>query len=682
MIETVQNMITNTNAHWVFENKNLTDSTISDAEHPATYNITTNDQSNTHLVREDVINCLICCLKYTTNYRYPYQCLNCTTKYCLQCLFRYLKEILPDCKCLVCFTPFHLPSLRFIIPLIYHKKLLIFLKLQSQHLFTNEYQQFNQTQFTYFRKRNEYTQNTQNTQDMPYETKPSVSTAVDDTHFVREDAARAEYINKTICLYCFIFLSKKSESIQKCYKCLSYVCPHCGLPIKQQLYEDEVRFFPKSNNRVTERSDHICSPQNIDLVAIIKKSCKDCPYCGIIIEQEIGSCDQMFCVICHHTFSWELGKIKGKIIHHNPHFFKFYSNQYSCSDIKQKFNKQIQQYKKFPFIILQRIETLFHKSLENIQLVTQQIEYNKEQLRLRLIQDLYSHKSLHNMQLRKKSGYRCEQNENRSTAQAFRSRSEHILANIRQTQRYSLHSRRSQITQYRPQPRTQPRQRSSLREKMAHEATLSIFQKVNSSERNTSRSARAGAAERSEGTCSITRREKRLINKWKHDFLKLINTERRNHDVLNLIHICLEFLYSQNFGDCNKEIRNNLGQHLASEPYFHNSNIQTRKNINKYTIYTGLNILKILISFFNLNITEIETFYKKRFLKVKQSFPSDQQVVPNQYFIQFNPIINWQHKPEAQDHVASSALQDEGYRDDENCFNKLSISLPYAHFST
>lgn len=71
--------------------------------------------------------------------------------------------------------------------------------------------------------------------------------------------------------------------------------------------------------------EHVCDPDMVATAALIKKDTKPCPTCGERI-MKIDGCDQMWCVKCHTTFSWNKGVIeKGHV--HNPHYYQWLREQ-------------------------------------------------------------------------------------------------------------------------------------------------------------------------------------------------------------------------------------------------------------------------------------------------------------------------------------------------------------------
>jgi len=88
----------------------------------------------------------------------------------------------------------------------------------------------------------------------------------------------------------------------KCGICETQICKECNEP------KDE---------------GHVCDPNNVETMNLLKKDSKPCPACGTLITK-IDGCDQMWCTQtnCHTAFSWRSGKKVFGVIH-NPHFIQF-----------------------------------------------------------------------------------------------------------------------------------------------------------------------------------------------------------------------------------------------------------------------------------------------------------------------------------------------------------------------
>lgn len=76
--------------------------------------------------------------------------------------------------------------------------------------------------------------------------------------------------------------------------------------------------------------DHICNPDSVKTMKLLKRDTKPCPKCGTMIYK-IDGCAQMWCVDCHTAFSWDTGRIEtGRI--HNPHFVEFKNKHFTSRE--------------------------------------------------------------------------------------------------------------------------------------------------------------------------------------------------------------------------------------------------------------------------------------------------------------------------------------------------------------
>jgi len=108
--------------------------------------------------------------------------------------------------------------------------------------------------------------------------------------------AKREFVRKCPIEECRGFLSTQ----WKCGTCSKHVCKDC-------------------NEEVTE--EHVCDPNAVETVKLLKKDTKGCPKCGTMIFK-ISGCSQMWCPDCHTAFNWNTMQIETGIIH-NPHYYEF-----------------------------------------------------------------------------------------------------------------------------------------------------------------------------------------------------------------------------------------------------------------------------------------------------------------------------------------------------------------------
>ena len=71
-------------------------------------------------------------------------------------------------------------------------------------------------------------------------------------------------------------------------------------------------------------SEHVCDPNTIETMKMLKKDTKNCPKCATPIHRSSG-CYQMWCTYCHTTFHYRTLEILNENIH-NPHYVDWLRN--------------------------------------------------------------------------------------------------------------------------------------------------------------------------------------------------------------------------------------------------------------------------------------------------------------------------------------------------------------------
>ncbi len=95
------------------------------------------------------------------------------------------------------------------------------------------------------------------------------------------------------------------SSAWKCGTCQKFFCAECH------------------GEKAGQRDEaHTCNPDAKATAAMIRQETKPCPKCGIRISK-IDGCDQMWCVSCQTTFSWNSGQILLNTVVHNPHYYEY-----------------------------------------------------------------------------------------------------------------------------------------------------------------------------------------------------------------------------------------------------------------------------------------------------------------------------------------------------------------------
>jgi hypothetical protein len=140
---------------------------------------------------------------------------------------------------------------------------------------------------------------------------------------IKELKAQIEVKSQEIILAHSEFLKEKKtgrkEFIMKCqadckgYLSTSYKCDLCNKRTCPKCFEVE----PAAD----AAEEHVCKPENVETVSMMKKETKACPGCSVRIYK-IDGCNQMWCVECNTPFDWISGKIVNGTIH-NPHYYDY-----------------------------------------------------------------------------------------------------------------------------------------------------------------------------------------------------------------------------------------------------------------------------------------------------------------------------------------------------------------------
>ena len=113
------------------------------------------------------------------------------------------------------------------------------------------------------------------------------------------DEGDHEFIHRCADSDCNGFVS----SAWKCATCDKHTCSHC-----REL---------KANR---DDPDHVCNPDTVASVALLKADTKPCPNCKVLVHKTDG-CDQMFCTQCKRLWSWNTGRFETR--GHNPHYLQW-----------------------------------------------------------------------------------------------------------------------------------------------------------------------------------------------------------------------------------------------------------------------------------------------------------------------------------------------------------------------
>lgn len=108
----------------------------------------------------------------------------------------------------------------------------------------------------------------------------------------------------------------KCQSECKGFLSSSYKCDLCNKHTCSKCFE-----VVDADPEIYTGDQHVCKPENIETVSMIKKETRACPGCSVRIHK-IDGCNQMWCVECNTAFDWISGKIVNGTIH-NPHYYDY-----------------------------------------------------------------------------------------------------------------------------------------------------------------------------------------------------------------------------------------------------------------------------------------------------------------------------------------------------------------------
>lgn len=108
----------------------------------------------------------------------------------------------------------------------------------------------------------------------------------------------------------------------ECALCRIRVCRDCFVPLSLHQHHDANNDSDSNNEE-----DHECKEEDRATARLLKRDTKACPRCAVRIHK-VSGCDQMWCVHCHCTFSWETLQVQSVSDPvHNPHYFEWLFEQ-------------------------------------------------------------------------------------------------------------------------------------------------------------------------------------------------------------------------------------------------------------------------------------------------------------------------------------------------------------------
>ena len=119
----------------------------------------------------------------------------------------------------------------------------------------------------------------------------------------------------------------------ECGLCRTRVCKDCFVPLSSHQHhvesqgESHVESHVESQGESESKEEHECKEEDRATARLLMRDTKACPRCAVRIHK-VSGCDQMWCVHCHCTFSWETLQVQSVSDPvHNPHYFEWLFEQ-------------------------------------------------------------------------------------------------------------------------------------------------------------------------------------------------------------------------------------------------------------------------------------------------------------------------------------------------------------------
>ena len=297
--------------------------------------------SKAQIQKKEPPTCPICMDAYTAVIRQPITCQYCPSAACRQCTSQYLLTTLNDPHCVGCkrewnreFIDTRLTQTFRKGPLRIHRRRVLMDRergrlpamqvfVEARHNYQEAavvYQQARARRLVLKRERNAIQAQyggTDTLEQLMQRLRPinqeraelktrmrAAETKMNQANMVlygRAPQEARQFIMKCPSEDCRGFLS----SAWKCGTCQKFFCADCHAE--------------KAGQRDEE---HTCNVDAKATAAMIRQETKPCPKCGIRISK-IDGCDQMWCVSCQTTFSWNTGQILLNTVVHNPHYYEY-----------------------------------------------------------------------------------------------------------------------------------------------------------------------------------------------------------------------------------------------------------------------------------------------------------------------------------------------------------------------
>ena len=270
--------------------------------------------------------CPICCNDFNRVTRKPVECNYCHSQQCTECIKTYMLGTLDDPSCMQCKHPWTLDFVETYLPKTWLRKDLQ--KHRAEILYEREKAMLPETQLILEDQRNSELRR------FLLEVAASadkLETRIDKEYIPAEIVRLIDIVNQQFEVIPRVLNrnlmrgSSEPEFIRNCPVdgCRGFIrnktwC--CGMCQVKLCSKCEVVLDGGEG-----QGNHVCNPQTLETIKVIKRDSKPCPSCKALIFK-IDGCDQMWCIQCKTAFSWTSGRIEtGRI--HNPEYYRWMREQ-------------------------------------------------------------------------------------------------------------------------------------------------------------------------------------------------------------------------------------------------------------------------------------------------------------------------------------------------------------------
>lgn len=257
-----------------------------------------------------VLQCDICCDKFTAKQRHPIKCdyEDCKATICLQCFRRFLIMEDSEQECMACKQPISTEFIFMHTPKVFREEYIkkvveldvvkerALLKATKERMDARIRSRMLNSRITAL---SAHLRRCENDDEMAELLKESI----EEQRKLNKDILEKndeEINNRSTSFFCPLNICSGLVKNGRCGDCKKAVCAKCR----------------------EERLDgHECNQQELETIKLLKRDTKPCPRCKTPIHK-IDGCDQMFCTKCKTAFSWRTLNIQRGLIH-NPHYHEY-----------------------------------------------------------------------------------------------------------------------------------------------------------------------------------------------------------------------------------------------------------------------------------------------------------------------------------------------------------------------